>query len=322
MSRRVKIALFLGLLSLIALVLVIILVIVLLPSPPKSPSPGPGGGSTSPSTERPQAQPADCPDVLVLSVPGTWESKASDDPYNPTANRKSLMLRVTSELQQRFDRSRAEVYTVPYVAQFRNPTVLTDRQRTYDDSRAQGLKRARAKVRKTNEHCPLTTYVLMGFSQGAVIVGDLASDIGNGRGPLSAQDQDLVLGVGLIADGRRRSGEQHDLGSPAGVGAEISLGGIGSLVGGITMTGSRTGGFGELEDRTYSICAGGDLICRAPTVNNPLTAVSELLGAINNPVHAMYATTKYWSRNGASATEWMYGWAADLIENAPHPAHS
>ncbi|EUA24849.1 cutinase family protein [Mycobacterium xenopi 3993] len=34
-----------------------------------------------------------------------------------------------------------------------------------------------------NDKCPLTSYVLVGFSQGAVIAGDIASDIGNGRGP-------------------------------------------------------------------------------------------------------------------------------------------
>ena len=35
----------------------------------------------------------------------------------------------------------------------------------------------------------------------SVIAGDMASDIGNGRGPV---DADLVVGVTLIADGRRQ----------------------------------------------------------------------------------------------------------------------
>ena len=35
-----------------------------------------------------------------------------------------------------------------------------------------------------NNRCPLTSYVIVGFSQGAVIAGDMASDIGNGRGPV------------------------------------------------------------------------------------------------------------------------------------------
>ncbi|MFT3660504.1 MAG: cutinase family protein [Gordonia sp. (in: high G+C Gram-positive bacteria)] len=317
-----KVAWFLGALAVVAVILVIVLIIQFLkPTPPP-----PGPPTTSPpssSPQRPKAQSADCPDVLVVSVPGTWESKPNDDPYRPAANPRSLMLRVTKVLQDRFPQARAEVYTVPYLAQFRNPTVLTDRQRDYNDSRAQGKRRTVAEIRETNEKCPLTTYVLMGFSQGAVIVGDIASDIGNGRGPIAERDQDLVLGVGLIADGRRQAGGQHDVGPvPPGVGAEIALGGFGSLVGGITMTGARPGGFGDLKDRTYTICAPGDLICDSPTAANGLGAVGQLAGAVNNPVHAMYATKRYWSIDGRSATQWMLGWSSRLIEQAPHPKHS
>ena len=307
-------------LAIIAIILVIVLVIWLLqpaPTPPGPPKP-----PTTQKSHRPNAQPADCPDVLVLSVPGTWESKANDDPYNPTANPRSLMLRITSQLQREFPGSRAEVHTVPYKAQFQNPTNLADRQATYNDSRAQGYARAYGKLQKTHDHCPLTRYVLMGFSQGAVIIGDLASRIGNGDGPIPSEDEDLVIGVGLIADGRRQSGEQHDVGpSPKGSGAEVVLGPFGSLVPGITMTGPRRGGFGTLRDRTYSICADNDLICDSPQVTNPVGAIGEFANAANNPVHAMYATTRYWDDDGHSATQWMYGWSSGLVSDAPRPKH-
>ena len=319
--RRIGIvALLLGLLAIVAIILIVILVISLFrPGPPGVP-PRP----TTPSTpsERPQAQPADCPDVLTVVIPGTWESSPDDDPDNPTSHPRSLMLRVSKALQNDFDDARTEVYTVPYLAQFRNPTNLTDRQADYNVSRTQGYKRAAGKIIATNKRCPLTTYVIMGFSQGAVIAGDLASNIGNGRGVLAEGDQDLVRGVGLIADGRRQSGEQNDVPpSPDGVGAEVALGGFGGLVPGITMTGPRTGGFGALRDRVQSICAPGDLICDAPTVTNPLQAVGQLANAQNNPVHAMYATTRYWNHDGASATQWMYRWAKGEIDDAPHPPH-
>ncbi|MEE3852234.1 cutinase family protein [Gordonia sp. LSe1-13] len=319
--RLPKILLFLALLAVVAIILIVVLVVVLLqPGPPRLPI-GPDD-TTSEPRQRPDAQSADCPDVLTLVIPGTWESAADDDPYTPTANPQSLMLRVSGAIADQYPQSRTSVYTVPYVAQFRNPTNLGDRQRDYDFSRSQGYKRAAGKMIQTNRDCPLTRYVIMGFSQGAVIAGDLASNIGNGRGVLDPADQDLVLGVGLIADGRRQPGEQNDIGpSPSGVGAEVALAGMGRLVPGITMTGPRDGGFGELRDRVQSICAAGDLICDSPTVTNPIRAVSQLAGAINNPVHAMYATTDYWSLDGASATQWMYGWADQVIADAPRPAH-
>ncbi|AZG46850.1 cutinase family protein [Gordonia insulae] len=321
--RLPKLLLFLGLLAILAIILIVVLVITLLqPGPPRLPR-IPGGPSTSETKERPDAQSADCPDVLTVVIPGTWESSPDDDPYNPSANPRSLMLRVSSALSEQFPSSRTSVYTVPYIAQFRNPTNLADRQADYNVSRTQGYKRAAGKIIDTNKNCPLTRYVIMGFSQGAVIAGDLASNIGNGRGVLDASDQDLVLGVGLIADGRRQPGEQNDIGpSPEGVGAEIALSGMRGIVPGITMTGPRSGGFGELQDRVQSICAPGDLICDSPTVTNPLRAASQLAGAINNPVHAMYATPRYWSLDGSTATQWMYGWASDVIDEAPRPKHN
>ncbi|MDL9937648.1 cutinase family protein [Gordonia sp. ABSL1-1] len=312
----------LGALAILAIVLIVVAVIqIFKPGPsPFTPTPPP----TSPSKERPQAQPADCPDVLTLVVPGTWESSAGDDPIHPTANPRSLMLRVSKSLQGAFadQPGRTEVYTVPYTAEFRNPTNLGDRQADYNVSRTQGYKRAAGKIIATNKHCPLTRYVLLGFSQGAVIAGDLASNIGNGRGVLDPADKDLVLGVGLIADGRREPGEQHDIGpSPDGVGAEVRLAGFGGLVPGITMTGSRNGGFGELSDRVQSICAPGDLICDAPSVTNPLAALAKLSNAAANPIHALYATTSHWEYEGASATQWMYGWARAVIDGAEQPEH-
>ncbi len=306
-------------LLIIAIVLIVILIIKNLGPPPITPPP------TSPPIghNRPDSQSASCPDVETVVIPGTWESSATDDPFSPRANPRSLMLRVSSALQNQFPTSRTEVYTVPYMAQFRNPTNLADRQADYNTSRSQGYKRAAGRIISVNERCPLTRFVILGFSQGAVIGGDLASVIGTGRGVLPEGNEDLVLGVGLIADGRRQSGNQNDVGpNPRGVGAEVALAGIGSLVPGITFNGPRNGQFGSLRDRVQSICAPGDLICDSPTVSNPIRAVSQLAGAINNPVHAMYATPKYWQLDGSTATQWMYGWSNSIIAGAPRPKHS
>ena len=118
----------------------------------------------------------------------------------------ALLLNVTRPLMEEFGRDRVQVYTVPYTAQFHNP-LASDQQMSYNDSRAEGRAAVKA-ITSMNEKCPLTSYVLVGFSQGAVIAGDLASDIGNGRGPV---DEDLVLGVTLIADGRRQIGVGQDI---------------------------------------------------------------------------------------------------------------
>lgn len=295
-------------------------------TPPSAVPPGvlpPASTSTHPHKPRPASQDASCPDVQLIAVPGTWESSPQDDPLNPAQFPLALLLKVTAPLAQQFPSSRLQTYTVPYTAQFHNP-MTTDTQMSYDNSRAEGTRAMVQAMTDMNNKCPLTSYVLVGFSQGAVIAGDIASDIGNGRGPV---DDDLVLGVTLIADGRRQQGVGKDVGpDPPGEGAEVTLHEVPVLSGmGLTMTGPRPGGFGALDGKTNEICAQGDLICAAPaeafSLANLPNTLNTLAGGAAGPVHALYATTQFWNLDGAPATDWTLNWAHGLIENAPHPQH-
>lgn len=311
------------------LLLVIVAAVVLLRTPQSPPSavpPGvlpPSSTTTHPHKPRPASQDASCPDVQLLAIPGTWESSPQDDPLNPTQFPNALLHRVTGPISQQFGPSRVQTYTVPYTAQFHNP-LSGDTQMSYNDSRAEGTRAAVQELTDMNTKCPLTSYVIAGFSQGAVIAGDIASDIGNGRGPV---DDDLVLGVTLIADGRRQQGVGNDIGpNPPGQGAEVTLQEVPVLSGlGLTMTGARPGGFGALNGKTNEICATGDLICAAPeeafSIANLPATLNTLAGGAGQPVHALYATTQCWSLDGQPATEWTLNWARGLIENAPHPKH-
>ena len=281
------------------------------------------GAPSTPGKPRPESQDASCPDVLLMSFPGTWESSLQLDPVNPVQFPAALLLNVTNPLRAAFGPDRLAEWTVPYTAQFHNP-FSADKQMSYNDSRAEGTKAALAQLTEMNNRSPLTSYVFAGFSQGAVIAGDIASDIGNGRGPI---DQDLVLGVTLIADGRRQDNVGQDVGpNPPGQGAEITLAEVPTLSTlGLTMTGPRPGGFGALNDRTNQICGAGDLICAAPEsafsiVTLPKT-LETLSGAAGAPVHALYNTPEFWSLDGKTSTQWTLAWAQGLIENAPHPKH-
>ena len=272
---------------------------------------------------RPEFQDASCPDVQLMSIPGTWESSPQLDPLNPTQFPIALLLNVTNPIREQFGTDRMEIYTVPYTAQFHNP-LSADKQMSYNDSRAEGTQNAVKAITDMNNRCPLTSYVLVGFSQGAVIAGDIASDIGNGRGPV---DADLVLGVTLIADGRRQSAVGQDVGpNPPGQGAEITLHEV-PMLGemGLTMSGPRPGGFGVLNDRTNEICATGDLICSAPdeafSITNLPRTMEILGGGAGQPVHAMYATTQFWNLGGQPATAWTLDWAQKVVDAAPHPKH-
>lgn len=288
--------------------------------PPSAVPPAPTRPGAKP---RPAFQDASCPDVQMVAIPGTWESSPTEDPLNPGQFPIALLLNVTRPIQQEFGPDRVQVYTVPYTAQFHNPFSV-DQQMSYNDSRKEGTAAAARALTDMNNRCPLTSYVLVGFSQGAVIAGDLASDIGNGRGPV---DEDLVLGVTLIADGRRQIGVGQDVGPNApGQGAEVTLKEVPALSAlGLTMSGERPGGFGALNNRTNQICAPGDLICSAPesafNIGNLPRTLEVLTAGAGQPIHAMYATPQYWNADGQTATSWTLNWARDVIANAPHPAH-
>lgn len=309
--------------------LVIVAVVVMLrgrEAPPSAVPPGvlpPPSTTTHPHKPRPASQDASCPDVQLVNIPGTWESAPQDDPVNPMQFPNALLHKVTTVMTQQFPASRVQEYTTPYTAQFHNP-LGGDTQMSYNESRAEGTRATVQAMTDMNAKCPLTGYVLTGFSQGAVIAGDIASDIGNGRGPV---DDDLVLGVTLIADGRRQPGVGNDIGpNPPGQGAEVTLHEVPVLSGlGLTMTGARPGGFGALNDKTNEICAPGDLICAAPdeafSVANLPNTLNTLAGGAGQPIHALYATTQFWNLDGQAATDWTLNWVQGLISNAPHPKH-
>ena len=77
------------------------------------------------------------------------------------------------------------------------------------------------------------------------------------------------------------------------------------------MRGPRVGGFGELQDRTFDICAPNDSICDAPRdVGNALERAQSLAAA--NGVHALYASNPD-VIPGTTTNAWVVEWASDLI---------
>ena len=271
--------------------------------------------ATSEQTPERPAEPEWCPAVEVVSVPGTWESAADDDPFNPQANPASLMLSVTRPLQERYSIDDVRVFTVPYTAQFRNIQTQRGREEMpYDESRAEGLAKLNGELKFVAEHCHSTQFIIAGFSQGAVIVGDAADAIGTRTGAI---EPERLLGAVMIADGRRENGVGVNPGvEVSGQGAEITMQPLQRVVDlatpGATMTGARPGKFGEVADRAFEICAPNDSVCDAPyAVGNAIDRAADLLLANGN--HALYASNPD-VIPGTTATNWTLDWAATTID--------
>ncbi|KQB83467.1 cutinase family protein [Corynebacterium lowii] len=263
-------------------------------------------------------QPEWCPEVEVIAAPGTWESGAEDDPIHPHVNPLSFLLTVTNPLQERYPEDRVKVWTLPYTAQFRN--VSAPMEMSYDDSRTQGTDRVRAEMMETHQQCPGTDFVLTGFSQGAVIMGDLAEELG-GEQPFIPAER--VRGFALVADGRRVADQGVAVGNPvSGVGAEVALqplnAAVQPIVPGATMRGPRSG-FGVLNDRVSQICAPDDHICDAPRdVGNALGRARDMISA--GGVHAQYGTNPN-VFPGTTTNQWLVEWASGLIDAPPATPH-
>lgn len=271
------------------------------------------GGLPAPeeTTTAAPVQPDHCPAVEFVAAPGTWESAPGDDPFNPTANPNSFMLSITRPLQERYPAHEVKVWTLPYTAQFKN--INAQHEMSYDESREEGISTLEHELITMHKECPLTDFIFSGFSQGAVILGDIANKIGVDGGVIPAE---RIRGIALIADGRREAGVGQHVGNPvSGVGAEVALQSINLLVQpivpGATMRGPRVGGFGTLQDRVYEICAPDDSICDAPIdVGNALGRARGLVEA--NGVHAMYATNPNVIPE-TTANQWVVDWAHGLI---------
>ena len=178
------------------------------------------------------AAPAGCTDVLAVMTPGTWETTSDADPRVPVG----MLAAVGTAMKSKYGDT-VDLFYTPYAAS------AFDQGKTYGDSKITAIDAINDKVSTAAATCPQTEFIFAGYSQGADATGDIASNIGNGKGPVSA---DKVLAVGLLADpGRGTAGESVVGPSAAGTG----------------IADPRPLGMGTLTGRVATICDPQDLYC-------------------------------------------------------------
>ncbi|UQB75946.1 cutinase family protein (plasmid) [Rhodococcus ruber] len=187
------------------------------------------------------AAPTACASTFNLFIPGTWETDENADPSQPVG-----MLKPVADALENAHGSAVEVYTLPYMAR------AFDNGHTYADSKADAVSKAKQVLADVANSCPRTKFTMIGYSQGADAAGDIASDIGNGRGPIDAS---RVLAVGLLAD--------------PGAGTKGSAT-VGPRTSGQGIADPRPQGMGALSGRVASICDPGDLYCSIEKGSSPL----------------------------------------------------
>ncbi|AZG44909.1 PE-PPE domain-containing protein [Gordonia insulae] len=173
----------------------------------------------------------------------------------------------------------------------------------YDESVAAGKKSTANEIADYQSRCDGNPVVVAGYSQGARVAGDVLSDIGNSpkvdanREADDAGEYRLVDVNGTPEDfaddvlvkyegvsGELYADPRMD-GTVAGEGIELALIGI---IPGLTMSGAREGGFGDVP--VTSVCVDGDPICDLPDpLHDPIGAIDGLVGYFNKhnqyPLH-------------------------------------
>ncbi|MFB7860179.1 cutinase family protein [Rhodococcus qingshengii] len=187
------------------------------------------------------AQSSGCPKTFNLVIPGTWETAEDADPSIPVGMLKPIADSIADK-----HGNAAQIYTLPYMAR------AFDNGKTYADSKSDGSARAKDVISEIAAKCSGITFTITGYSQGADIAGDLASEIGNGSGPIKAEQ---VLAVGLLADpGSGTNGEAVIGPKPSGTG----------------IADPRPQGMGKLSGRVASICDPKDLYCSIQKRSSPV----------------------------------------------------
>lgn len=164
-----------------------------------------------------------CAEVEVIGARGTSEAPGFGN----------LLAPQVTEIQNRLSQT-VSAYALPYPASL-----------NYPSSVAEGEQALRDRLVAESGRCPSKTFVLLGYSQGANVVGDT---LDSGGTQLDPAVRDRVSALVLFGDPRFRGGEPFNRGTHDPARGGIFARGAGELA--------------AVADRTVSYCDTGDGICQ------------------------------------------------------------
>ncbi|MGC5247127.1 cutinase family protein [Gordonia sp. DT219] len=144
----------------------------------------------------------------------------------------------------------------------------------YNDDVARGKQQLIQQVATYQTACPNSEIVIVGYSQGARVAGDVLSDIAHGRATTTVDGVTYTISDSNEIRGELYSDPRRD-GDKSGRGIELSWVG---LIPGLTLSGPRDG-FGDIPVISY--CTQGDGICDMPDpLYDPIGALNGIAGYV------------------------------------------
>lgn len=226
-----------------------------------------------------------CAAVRVLGVRGSGETASDSGGFGRTVQAAVKVFR------RRVER-RVEVESIDYPA-FGFDVGFSDPVRYYDGVR-RGIQELKSALLDDLGNCPKQSVVLVGYSQGAMVVNRALGDLARRRSVLRA-----IAAVELLADPQRLGSAPYVEGT-----ASPGFNGLGVFAGALGIPGV---GFPAddlpmaVRDRSRSYCIAGDLVC-AWDPSTPLTgpeavAAQQAAGLI----HTSYVESGYARAAGRDA---------------------
>ncbi|GAB2709392.1 cutinase family protein [Nocardia thraciensis] len=263
--------------------------------------------TSAPAEGSPAEADPGCPVLWVLGVQGTGQSSPGASRTDDTGVVGALLGPVAAAVPGLV----AHTY-IPYPAGFGGIPGAGGGPERYVDSVTTAVAELDATASQIVGRCPATALAMVGYSQGAQIVSQIARAIGAGTGPVSA---DQVAAIALYANPERRADTQVFPGRPGQLTPDPAPGTGGSAVAAVQLTSAPASGsgiaaddaeYGALAGRVADICVDGDLACSAPEhaallragaliaaqadLTNPLVALTTLQQVLSQALGSAWTT--------------------------------
>lgn len=210
---------------------------------------------------------APCAQAQIIYIPGsneTTELKGMND------TNVGILKQVFNTIKEKTKGGTSvRIHVIGYPAAI--VPLLNGKTDFYFASKKKGYQATWNTMEHYNLQCPGIKFILVGYSQGAHIAGDIAASIAKEQAPTLPKQ---LRAVHLLADPAREAHFTPLVGMPTGGG------------GGLELRGHRT--FGSVSDRTIEYCAAGDGVCD----RTPVNVARELAGIVDHHSgqHSKYAT--------------------------------
>lgn len=241
--------------------------------------------------EEQPAPPIKCAPVQIIGVPGSGATHSAADPEAKQEMQPGW--NIAKELEEKHGSDNVHGITVPYPASLGYAYSALALKGTsegyiggyegvsYGPSVKMGVEWAENYITQTSKECGADTkWVIYGFSQGADVAGDIASDISSGK--VEGVNPDNVIAVALISDPNRsatatnprQGNEKLTMYAPAPQGVVQSNGEIikDAKSGRVGAAGARETDFSNLYGKVLSLCDDADFPC----ANNPGSIMTDI----------------------------------------------